>query len=69
MSVKGLDDIMAELFAENRRPTYETADEIINELEERNNFIPESISARREYAVVLLREYRNYVKDRSDRNR
>jgi hypothetical protein len=65
VSVVGLDEILAELYAENRRPTYETADEIITRLEEKRNFIPSSVSARREYVVALLSEYRNYVKDRS----
>ncbi|MCG6881712.1 MAG: hypothetical protein LJE96_21520 [Deltaproteobacteria bacterium] len=57
---------MAELFAESRKATYETADEIIQKLEEKKNFIPSSESVRREYAYVLLRMYREYIKDRSD---
>ncbi len=60
----GLDEILAELYAENRRPTYDTADDIISRLEERGNFIPDSISVRREYAFVLVGEYRDYLKDR-----
>jgi len=62
----GLDEIMAELFAESRKATYETADEIIQKLEEKKNFIPSSESVRREYAYVLLRMYRKYIKEQSD---
>ena len=36
----GLDDIMSELYAEDRKPTDGTAEEIINRLEERRNFYP-----------------------------
>jgi len=55
---------MADLFAENVKPTYETADEIIDRLEEKRNFIPSSLNARREYTFVLLQEYRKYIKNR-----
>jgi Ca2+-binding EF-hand superfamily protein len=65
VGVIGLDDIMAELRAEGRKPTDETAEEIIKRLETRNNYIPQSERAHREYVYVLLREYRTYVKDRS----
>lgn len=57
---------MAELFTESRKATYETADEIIQKLEEKKNFIPSSESVRREYAYVLLRMYREYIKEQSD---
>ena len=66
IGVMGLDEIMAVFFGENRKPTYETADEIIQQLEEKKNFIPSSESVRKEYAYVLLRMYREYIKDRSD---
>ncbi len=65
VSVKGLDEIMADLYAQDRRPNHETAREMIHCLEEKKNFIPSSELARREYAFVLLREYREYIKDRS----
>ncbi|MDQ1335384.1 MAG: hypothetical protein QG552_2334 [Thermodesulfobacteriota bacterium] len=65
----GLDDIMAELYAQDRKPTDETAEEIIHRLEEKKNFIPSSERVRRQYAYVLLREYRNYMKDRSGSGR
>jgi len=60
----GLDDVMAGLYAEDRKPTDETAEEIIRRLEARNNYIPPSERIRREYAYVLLNEYRAYVKTR-----
>jgi hypothetical protein len=67
VSLKGLGEIMAALYAEGRRATYETADEIIKRLEERNNFIPSSETARREYLVALLREYHAWGEERSGR--
>jgi hypothetical protein len=69
VSVLGLDDIMAELYAEDRKASYETADEIIKRLKEKNNYIPSSASVHREYAVVLLQEYRDYIQDRSENGR
>lgn len=66
IGLNGLDEIMAELHAENMQPTDKAAGEIINRLEAKNNYIPESERVRREYAYVLLREYRNYLKNRSD---
>jgi len=65
----GLIDIMAELYAEGRKATDETAEEIIERLEANKNFIPSSERARREYAYVLLREYRNYIKERPGNGR
>jgi len=60
---------MAELYSEDRKANDETAEEIIKRLEERKNYIPSSGRARKEYSYVLLREYRNYIKDRSGSNR
>lgn len=57
---------MAELHAEDMKATDMAAEEIIKRLEDKKNYIPESERVRREYAYVLLREYRNYVKNRSD---
>jgi len=65
VGVIGLDDILAELYAQGRKPTEETAEKIIQRLEEKKNFIPSTERVRRQYAYVLLREYRNYLKDRS----
>jgi hypothetical protein len=56
---------MAELYAEGRKATDETADEIIKRLEAKDNYIPWSERVRKEYSYVLLKEYRKYVKDRS----
>ncbi len=69
VGVIGLDDIMAELHADGRKATDETAEEIIKRLEVKNNYVPSSDRVRKEYAYVLLKEYRTYVKDRSDSNR
>jgi len=69
VSVSGLDDVMAELFYEDRKATDETAEEIIKRLEAKKNYIPASERVRREYAYVILREYRKYIKDRSDGSR
>jgi len=69
VGVIGLDDIMAELYAEGRKATAETAEKIIIKLEARNNYIPSSERVRKEYAYVLLMEYRAYVKERSGSGR
>jgi predicted transcriptional regulator len=69
VGVVGLDDIMAELYAESRKATDDAVKEIINRLEAKGNYIPSSDRARREYAYVLLKEYRKYVKDRSGSGR
>jgi len=66
IGVIGLDDIMAQLFSEGRKETDETAEEIIKRLEAKKNYIPSSERARKEYAYALRREYRKYLKDRSD---
>jgi hypothetical protein len=50
---------MAELCAEGRKATDDAVEEIINRLEAKGNYIPSSDRARREYAYVLLKEYRN----------
>ncbi len=65
MSVTGLDDIMTQLYHDERRPTDETAREMITRLEEKGNFIPSSESVHREYAYVLKGEYRKFMEDRS----
>lgn len=65
VAVMGLDDIMAELYAEDRKANDETAEEMIKRLEAKKNFVPSSERARREYSYVLLRQYRNFMKDRS----
>jgi len=55
----GLDEIMAELHYEGKQPTKEIAEEILENLEKYNNYIPSS--ARREYKSVLLKKYKDYV--------
>ncbi|MDD5206652.1 MAG: hypothetical protein PHS17_14600 [Desulfobacterales bacterium] len=60
---------MAELYSKGRKPTDEVAEEIIERLEAKGNYIPSSDRARREYAYVLLKEYRKYIKDHSDSGR
>ena len=65
LGVIGLDDIMAELYTEGGKATDETAEEIINRLEAKKNYIPASERVRKEYTYVLLKEYRTYLKDRS----
>jgi hypothetical protein len=65
IGVIGLDDIMAELYAEGAKTIDDTAEEIIERLEAKKNYIPSSGRARKEYAYVLLKEYRSYIKDRS----
>ena len=68
VSVSGLDDIMAELFAAGKKPSYDIADEIIERLKEKKNYIPSSVTVYREYAFVLLQEYRNYIQERTENN-
>jgi vacuolar-type H+-ATPase subunit H len=67
--LNGLDEILADLLSEGRQENEETAEEIINRLEAKKNHIPSSDRARREYAYILLKEYRKYVRDRADNNR
>jgi len=62
-----LDEILAGLYAEGRQADEETAEEIINRLEAKKNYIPSSERTRREYAYVLLKEYRKYRRDRSEK--
>jgi hypothetical protein len=69
VGVIGLDDIMAELYAEGRKATDRTAEQIIERLEARNNYIPSTERVRKEYAYVLLNEYRAYLKERSGSSR
>ena len=66
--VKGLGEIMADLYSEGRQANDATVEEIINRLEARKNYIPTSDRARREYAYALLKEYRKYIKDRAEKS-
>jgi len=56
---------MAELYSEGRKANDETAGEIIKRLETKN-YIPSSERVRNEYIYVLLKEYREYIKDRKE---
>ena len=62
-----MDEILAELYSEGRQANQETVEEIINRLEAKKNYIPSSDRVRREYAYVLLEEYRKYVAGRKDK--
>jgi hypothetical protein len=62
--VNGLDEIMAELYSEDKQPNQKTGEEILNRLEKNNNYIPPA--ARREYKSILLKEYRDYIAGRKD---
>lgn len=59
---------MTELYSKGKKATDETAAEIIKGLEEKN-YIPSSERVRKEYAYALLKEYRKYLKDRTDGSR
>jgi hypothetical protein len=60
-----LDEILADLYSEGRQPNSETAEEILDRLEKSNNYIPPS--ARWEYKSAVLKEYRDYVADRTNK--
>lgn len=64
--VNGLDEIMADIHSEGREANEKTAEEIMDRLEAQKNYIPSSDRARKEYGYVLLKEYRKYVKSRTD---
>jgi hypothetical protein len=65
----GLDEIMADLYCEDKKANDETAEEIIKNLEANKNYIPVSERVRKEYAYVLLKEYKKYIKEHSDFDR
>jgi hypothetical protein len=64
--VSGLDGILAGMYSEGRQADEKTAEEIIKRLEAGRNYIPSSDRARKEYSYVLLKEYRKYVKKKTD---
>jgi predicted transcriptional regulator len=66
--VKGLDEIMGDLYSEGRQANEGTVEEIIKRLEAKKNYIPSSERARGDYAYALLKEYRKYIADHKDRN-
>ncbi len=66
--VHGLNEILADLYSEGKHANQKTAEEIIRRLEDQRNFIPSSDRTRKEYAYVLLKEYRQYIADRKDKS-
>lgn len=66
VGVMGLNEIMADMFAEGRQVSEETAEEIVERLSEDNYVTP---AFRRQYCEVLLNEYRRYVKNRNSEKR
>jgi hypothetical protein len=63
-----LNEILAEFYSEGRQANQETAEEIIKRLEAGKNHIPSSVVTKREYAHILLKEYREYLERQIDRN-
>ena len=63
--VTGLVEILSDLYAEGRPANEDTAEEILDRLEAKKNYIPSSDRARKEYAYVLLKEYRTFIKSRA----
>jgi hypothetical protein len=51
---------MADFYSEGRQATIETANDIINRLEDQN-YISKDTVVRRDYAYVLRKEYEEYV--------
>ncbi len=68
ISVFGLDETLADLYSEGRTANEETAEEMIKRLEAYKNYIPSSDRAHKEYAYLLLKEYRKYVKDQTGKD-
>jgi hypothetical protein len=67
--VIGLDEILADLCSESKQANKETAEEIIKRLEAQQNYIPSSDLARKEFAYVLLKEYKEYIESRTGQKR
>ena len=63
--ITGLDETLAELYAEGKKANEATAEEIITKLEGKKNYIPSSDRVRKEFAYVLLKEYRGYIASRA----
>lgn len=68
ISVFGLDETLADLYSEGRTANEETAEEMIKRLEAYKNYIPSSDRAHKEYAYLLLKEYKKYVKDQTGKD-
>ncbi len=63
-SVVGLNEILAALHAEGREVNATTAEEIVRRMAAKN-YIPSS--AREEYGQLLIREYRKYVENHTNK--
>jgi hypothetical protein len=61
VAVKGLNEALAELYAEGRPANQETADELLARLEAHGTFVPPDLVVRREYRGELLKKYTEYV--------
>ena len=66
VGVMGLNEILADMYAENKQVNQETAEEMVDRLSENNYITP---SFRQQYCEVLLDEYRKYIKIRTDEKR
>jgi len=66
IAVNGLAEILAELYSEGRLANQETADEIMNRLEAKMNYISSSETTRREYRHLLLKEHREHMSARAN---
>ena len=54
---------MATFWSEGRPANRETVEELMTRLEASKNYIPSSVDVRREYAHLLMEEYKNYLFD------
>lgn len=63
VGVMGLNEILSDMYAEGRLVSAETIEEIVERLSEKNYITP---SFRQQYCEVLIEEYRQYVKSRTD---
>ena len=54
---------MAAFWSEGRPASRETVEELMTRLEASKNYIPSSVEVRREYAHLLIEEYKSYVSD------
>lgn len=65
----GLDETLAEISLEGRPTNDALAEEIMLRLEDYKNYIPTSDRARKEYAYVLLKEYKKFVKEQAEKDK
>ena len=65
----GLDETLAEIHSEGKPTNDATAEEIMLRLEGHKNYIPTSDKARKEYAYMLLKEYKKFVKEQTKKDK